>query len=274
MLPVKELHYFDRSTRYPSPNTLSETRVFPRLRKFSHAKAAVQRITGAWRAGDRPLARWWARYMLWTYTDAWYQSLFRSARGLTGDITPSYAILDEEDVARMRAVAPDAKIIFLMRNPIDRAWSMYRFAETFGVKVDGNNLEAFQRYTESPGQALRSNYARTIALYTRHYGPGRVMLGFHDAIREQPEALLSAVLTHIGAKEVTFARDLHQVNNRSRPMEMPAAYREYLEEKYRSDIEALAARYGGYAARWLTSLHGEEVGRMHEMGPPPPVVQP
>ena len=72
----------------------------------------------------------WILDMLLTTTSFFFaysvRSLFELERGITGDITPSYSILEDKDVARMHATVPNAKIIFLMRNPFDRAWSNFR----------------------------------------------------------------------------------------------------------------------------------------------------
>jgi hypothetical protein len=40
-----------------------------------------------------------------------------------GEITPAYGILPVERIRFIRTVMPEVKLIFLMRNPIDRAWS-------------------------------------------------------------------------------------------------------------------------------------------------------
>ena len=45
---------------------------------------------------------------------------------LVGDLTPAYALLDEQRLAQIMAMAEDVKIVFLMRDPIDRLWSHAR----------------------------------------------------------------------------------------------------------------------------------------------------
>ncbi|MCH6257171.1 sulfotransferase [Puniceicoccaceae bacterium K14] len=261
MLPIKEIHYFDRSRTYPSPSILSETKLIKRLRNRKYTLEATKEVIQCLKSSNFSRARWWARYYFKNYSDAWYQSLFKNETGITGDITPSYSILNEEDVARMHSVAPDAKILFLMRNPIDRAWSLYRYLEKFGNTIDLNNFDAFKEFVDCPGQELRSNYFRTIDLFLRYYDSSQMLLGYYDAIIKQPDALLSVILKHFGAKDSNNHVDLHQINNKSRQVEMPNEYREYLEHKYRNDLEELARRYGGYPAKWLSGLSCERGGQ-------------
>ncbi len=60
-----------------------------------------------------------------------------------GEITPAYCALEREELALIRREYPGAKVIFLLRNPVDRMWSQLRFSEKFETleelepKVDG-----------------------------------------------------------------------------------------------------------------------------------------
>lgn len=273
MAPVKEFHYFDRAESYPSMNTLAETSVIKRLRSPAYCGLCAKRILRSLRRADLRRACWWARYSFCDYSDAWYRSLFEMERGMTGDITPSYSILNDDDIRRMRATAPDAKIVFLIRNPIDRAWSMFRFMAKSELNVDLDDFEAFVAFANSPGQELRSDYLRTIDLYSKHFDPKSILIGFYDAISRDPERLLGEILKHIGAEGPMVTHGLRKVANKSVSVEMPAHFRKYLEEKYRNDIDGLATRLGSYATDWQSALNGGAAGPGAGPDPRPPVVR-
>lgn len=57
---------------------------------------------------------------------AWYAEQFGPARGeiAVGEATPTY-LFDERAIERMASVVPEAKLIAILRNPIDRAYSHY-----------------------------------------------------------------------------------------------------------------------------------------------------
>lgn len=260
MGPVKEFHYFDRSESYPSMNTLAETSAAKRLRSPAYCGLCAKRIFRSLRRADFRRAYWWARYSFCDYSDSWYRSLFEMERGITGDITPSYSLLDGEDIRRMHATAPDAKIIFLIRNPVDRAWSMFRFMAKSEVNVDLDNFQAFEDFANSPGQDLRSNYIRTIDLYSKYYDPKGILIGFYDAISQDPEGLLGEILKHIRAEGPMVTHGLRKIANKSVSVEIPARFRKYLEEKYRNDIDELATRFGSYAKDWQLALNGSIAG--------------
>jgi hypothetical protein len=107
-----------------------------------------------------------------------------------------------------------------------------------------------------PGQELRSDYLRTIDLYSKYYDPKRILIGFYDAVSKDPEGLLGDVLKHLGAKEPMVRDGLRKVANESVSVTIPVAFKKHLEERYRGDICELAARFGSYAKDWQSSLDG------------------
>jgi Sulfotransferase family len=161
--PRKELHYFDRALTYPSPSFLATDQ--PLRRWTSRAPHDRQCRVKCWhavrrhmRARDWPALRWDLRYYFGRFDDCWYLSLFAQGSGrVRGELTPSYSILDTADVARIARLAPALKIIFLLRNPIDRAWSQIRFDWTRGASQEIADPEKLRAFIESPMQALRGD---------------------------------------------------------------------------------------------------------------------
>ncbi|KYP10025.1 MAG: hypothetical protein A0129_15210 [Limnobacter sp. CACIAM 66H1] len=272
--PIKEMHYFDRSHTYPSPSTLSETKLLSRLLKPGYIKNGAKTILRALKSRNLGLASWWMQYYFRDFSDSWYLKLYEAQTRITGDITPSYSILTREDIARMHEIAPQARLVFLMRDPIQRAWSQYRMHERHGHSIILNDLGTFKAFVDSPAQELRSNYLRTIDLYLDFFDSSQLLLGFYDAITDQPEALLSEILKHIGAKDTVHQGNLRQINNKSRKVDLPESYRRYLESKYCDDLEELATRYGGYASRWLASTKKKQAEKTDGANRLPPVAQP
>lgn len=55
----------------------------------------------------------------------WYEGLFEGQPPsvAVGEITPAYAILAPPIIAEVARAFPALRLIYLIRNPIDRAWS-------------------------------------------------------------------------------------------------------------------------------------------------------
>jgi hypothetical protein len=77
----------------------------------------------------------------WAKGVKWYRQLFRGQKGLTGEKSPTY--LDHPLVpARIARICPDAKLIAILRNPVDRAHSDY-------WKIRAINLEPLKTFKEA-----------------------------------------------------------------------------------------------------------------------------
>ena len=95
---------------------------------------------------------------------------------VSGEVTPSYSILSRDDVASMSQLLPDAKIIFLLRNPIDRAWSMLRFASKLGQNIDFDNIDSLILEIDDERQTARSDYKGTLEVYSDFFDLDNILI--------------------------------------------------------------------------------------------------
>jgi hypothetical protein len=295
--PVKELHYFDQNPK--APKTFRQQligrqadnrrwRRHLRRRRVKTASALVFLGSGGrvvWGKGRQGIDNaWWQAHLVqlrrhptqlavdlvWDLnyfcrrrTDAWYASLFEPGRGrVAGDITPAYAALSEQRVARVRALLPHAKIIFIMRNPIERTWSAARMLWRHrGLYLDDE--ARLMNYAQRERVVLRSNYLRTLAIWEHYYPSSQIFLAFSEELRDCPEDLLLRLYRFLGVEASTrhipsYAR---QNVNVGTSRELPRRFARELARQYYPQLQALHARFGGYATQWLRSaeaiLNGE-----------------
>lgn len=259
MPPRKELHYFDRSPAYLTPNLLATDSLIERLLSRAPHNCAFRRrcwthLRYAFGRRDWPRLRWDLRYYLGSYGDEWYLSLFKEGAGrVRGEITPAYALLDGEDVARIAHLLPRVKIIFLLRNPIERAWSQIRFEWTRGRFAGIDDLARVREFIDDPFQSLRSDYLRTLDIWEARFPREQMLVGFFDDITARPAELLNEVLGFLGVEpNGSGLREskLRQKVHTSKEADMPHEVRVHLAAKYLPDLEKLSARFGGHAERW------------------------
>ena len=257
--PRKELHYFDRSRQYPSPSILASKYLIVRLIRVDiYRRRYISYFFGnlikAIREKDKEKSRWILRYYCGTYDDEWYVSLFERGKGkIKGEITPSYSILDLKDVRHIRTLFPHLKVILLLRNPIDRAWSHVRFHWMRGKFTDIRNIRKIKRFIDSPDQSLRSDYVRTIGNWSACFPIDRIFIGFFDDVLLNPQKMLKDVFQFLGVdpETVSSADILTKPPNASKKMEMPAEIESYLAEKYCPELEKLSRLVGGRSIAWL-----------------------
>jgi len=189
----------------------------------------------------------------------------RSGFAATGEITPAYSILASEDVARIHHINPRLKIIFMLRNPIDRAWSEVRFQVENGRLLDSERASI--DHVARPTQTLRSDYERTLEVYLEHFSTRQILVGYYDAISADPMGLLESVFAFLGVNAPSLPKDaLDRRINASPPRKMPPAVRDQLIQRYEPAMQRLSDRFGGYCSLWLHELRREQ-GR--QTGPAP-----
>jgi hypothetical protein len=261
--PIKELHYFDRSKEYPSPNKLSETKLINRLRSYHWVKSSTKRLFKEIREKKINNFKWLLKWYFSNFNDQWYLSLFNSLNGIKGEISPSYSILKENDIIEMHKITSDSKLIFLLRNPVERAWSHFKFNmrkdPNFDIEmVDSKHIIEF---INSEGQESRSNYIRTIEEYSKHYAKSNILICFFDAIKDNPLQLLSEIVSFVGgdASIISSTCNLKEKTNLSKKIKIPDEVEIFLKEKYYLLIKKMSEDYGSYCLKWYTDLYLEKV---------------
>lgn len=274
--PVKEFHYFDRDTKYLSPNFLSKTKAKDRIISIPYLKKAVRSILSSLLKGKMKNVIFSFKWYFSDYNDEWYKSIFKLYKGIKGEITPSYSMLSKEDIYRMYAMAPDAKLVFMLRNPVDRAWSHFRHIKKRIKGFTLNDVEEKEiiEFMQSENQELRSNYLRTLENFTSVFPKEQILIGFYDAIIDAPEQLLDEVVEFINAGEETTKEFRNSWNeedsptkeivNKSIELDCPPAVLELLKEKYHDMILDLANQYGGYFNKWYFETYNKPSGNKED----------
>ena len=255
--PNKELHYFDWQSHYSSSAAIRFDLVKCRLENTGWSEKAKKRIVSSIDSGHPALVRWWSRYLFSNYSDEWYLSLFKDAGSkISGELTPAYSALSAQQIDQMANLLPNVKIIFLIRNPIDRAWSWLRFSEKRGEAVNLADTKSLIDRIDSDGQVLRSDYMRTLQLYQNSFSPDNILLCFYDAIVQQPSNLMKQILSFLEVDDCSTQRfDLNKISNASPKRSIPHGVCEYLISKYKHPILDLANTYGSYCKLWANELN-------------------
>lgn len=254
--PVKELHYFDH--RYPPGGKPHAGTPYASIR----IRAGRQLKRAAWMARTAIFVKprqnfpWVLRYNFGRRDDRWYQSLFRPAAGqVSGEITPAYSTLDAEAVERVHDLLPEARILLIVRNPIERAWSAARknLAKGQGRTAmelsEAEILDAVQR----PGARLRGDFPRMLDNWGSHYDQSRLHVSFYDDMADDPERFLRRIYEFLGldVPDGAIPDSVARRRNAAPGGSMPAAVRTHLTSLYRDDLTELARRLGGPCGDWL-----------------------
>jgi hypothetical protein len=129
-------------------------------------------VIGAQRAGTTSLFRYLAEHPdvgvpeekelhFFTYNFGkgaeWYREQFPEDGSVTGEATPYY-LFHPRAHERMAELVPDAKLLVLLRNPVDRAYSQWAF-----VRTEGHEPLSFENALEAEEQRLAGEVERMLA---------------------------------------------------------------------------------------------------------------
>lgn len=198
----------------------------------------------------------------------------RHGAAVTGEATPSY-LAHPAAAARMRALVPDARLIFLLRDPVDRAYSHYRMSARRGFEPlsfeDALDAEegrlagelarieadagAFSPALRHHGYALRGRYAAQLERFLAEYPADQMLVLPSEQVFRAPEAAWDRVLAFLGLPPAPL-RDAEAVNVGGEAAPLDAGLRDRLRGRFASDNERLFAlleeRFGerGFRAWW------------------------
>jgi hypothetical protein len=159
--------------------------------------------------------RYFSSLCKWLDLD-WYCSHFASAAGrCTGEASPSYAVLPVSRLRWIRALQPDVKLIFLMRDPIARAWShakhnfRYREANFAGSDVPFERVAEGQWYQNFCHEwpLAHGDYLGQLRRWLSVFPRDQLYVGFFEGIVRCPQRLLTEILAFLGLRpDVDFSQ--------------------------------------------------------------------
>jgi hypothetical protein len=234
--PVKELHYFDKPE---VTRTISDDKELRRVILLALYAPSL----------------WHFPYLLGTRSQEWYEGLFARARtkGLvTGEITPAYATLDETVWRRVRAMNKDIKLIFVMRDPVDRVWSSLNNTAKKN-RLDGElTLATALKRAHSSGPTLRSDYPDTIRRLETVFPSQQLHFCFFDDLRSRPAEFARGLLNFLGvdAGDVSKLLPAEPVNVVATNKPIPAEFERAMAGTYLPLVKQLCERFEGAPHNW------------------------
>ena len=191
-----------------------------------------------------------------------YAALYDAAGSrLTGDISPVY-LLDENAAARIAAVRPDARIVVLLRNPVDRAFSQFlhhvrdslETCLTLEDALEKENGRLRDGWSWGHGYATHGHYAAQVDRYLAVFPREQILFLEYRDLQVAPGACWQRVCAHLGLEHQPLRRndrvnatsDMTQVSARprlARLMRHPGATQQFLKQLMPADFRSKLRRF-------------------------------
>ncbi|MCB2112127.1 MAG: sulfotransferase [Parvularculaceae bacterium] len=145
--------------------------------------------------------------------EGWYRALFSNAPAgaIKGESSTHYTKLPTypKTIERLAALIPNAKFIYVLRDPLDRLVSHYIHEWTQGIiacPID----EAIDKH---PELVAYSRYAYQLEPWVRQFGAGRILPVVFENMTNAPDAELERIAAFLGADgDVEWKGDLDAQN--------------------------------------------------------------
>ena len=250
--PYKELSFFDQRTVVPRPATQKARQM---------ALEGVLNASRDGRLSDPMLVQWFRRFALARRNDdAWYTSLFMEAEpdALAIDFSPSYARMDAAQVARAAERIPEGRVVMLLRDPIDRAWSQLHLLRKLGRPPGVRTPADFQRWCQSPEVSDNHQYQVILDRWSTVFGEDRLFVGYYEEVQSRPLELLTRLMDWLECPfDPTWVTESQStVYNRHVYEAIPTDFARAAAPVVLTGLVPLAQRRGGPPADWLERCLG------------------
>ncbi|HNK99181.1 MAG TPA: sulfotransferase domain-containing protein [Chitinophagales bacterium] len=150
--------------------------------------------------------------------EKYFHSLFEGESKKIIATADTYLLMDHDAPARIKAYNPDMRIIVMLRDPIDRAYSNYQYSVQFGHErsdisfADTITLE--QERLLSNDIAAKNNlchcygslYARHLSVWTLSFPKEQIFIGTLDQLKSDADALYKRLSTYLGIQYHAFSQ--------------------------------------------------------------------
>lgn len=111
---------------------------------------------------------------------------------VVGEVTPAYAVLPDERVALIASWMPSVRIVYLLRDPIERAWSQAAkaFPAWAGQPLEQAREDALLAFFDLPEVRTRSDYLSAVRTWRRHFPAEQFLAVVSEQLLADPVAQL------------------------------------------------------------------------------------
>ena len=246
--PEKEIHYLAYLAGDRSHLNLAY-----RAGRFATARRRASEKGGSLSGED---LAWYLDYLLMPRTWDWYARRFRNVQpgNYCADFSNLSALLDGDSWQRLLERVGDLRLLYILRNPLDRVWSQlkshFRASGRQQLLTDASHFVADPRMPESE-LVRHSLYAENLQRIVSVVPRESVHIVLYEQIEQDPEGLLRDVEDFLGiAPHSYLPAKLRRRINSSDDLPRPAWLKTHFAPYFVEDLQALARLGVGVPEAW------------------------
>lgn len=146
--------------------------------------------------------------------ETWYKSHFVGSdhMPIVGEFSTSY-MLDPAVPQRMASLIPEAKLLFILRNPIERAYSNYWFSLSIGTQDASESFSEVIRTPKGFENYIASGcYYRHLERFLAYFRPEQIYVMITEEFKREPLKQMALCYQYLGVNAV-FQPDVNKTYN-------------------------------------------------------------
>ena len=202
---------------------------------------------------DKKRIQWYFNYFFGSKNDQWYFDLFPENQA-TGDITPKYCELSKHSIKYIKSILPDAQLILILRDPIEREWS--RTKMNLLKKRGKSNIHDIDenlvfKHFEDPHQLQSNDYTYLIQKWLTYFSKDQLLIIYFDEIQKDAHSVYQKVCQFLNIEAIDLPQ-INQKSNKGVEQEIPDKYLYRLVELNYRYIEKFYKHHpNDYSKIWL-----------------------
>jgi hypothetical protein len=171
-----------------------------------------------------------------------YEGFFRHCQDglLRLEATPDY-LYSPGAPEKIKASLPNVKLIFILREPVSRLMSWYRFAKQTGRLPERTSFQEFialqsheGRQSDQQLQVLEQGcYSKFLRAYFELFDPSRIHIVFYEDLSENPARVLRSVCDFAALDSEFYSNFSFEVFNRTTSMKNSSFHGKYIQMRLR-----------------------------------------
>lgn len=196
-----------------------------------------------------------------------YCKLFRELQkdGITlvrGEIDPSYAVMRREEIAIVKQIIPDLKIILIIRNPVERLISQITRGWTYYYVDKGastsRNIFKLLRSVDNGLSHRFTDYTQIYQNWSYFFGEGNIHIELYDSLKADSREVIKETLSFLEVdQEFSFPEDVFMKKPNSSKIneeEIPHLLKWYLSKKWLPKVHTLQEELDLDLSFWIESM--------------------
>lgn len=231
--PEKEIHYF--ANKVGIENQLSHK---GRIEKLKAVLSKYHKGNLKFIGQNSEEIAWYGEFARPDHIDnEWYEGLFRYNPGkkFSADFSNLYCQMEADGWENVRKVANNLKVIYTLRDPLDRLWSHYKFHTKWVGREDEVLSSGFDGFKDLLGKRffwVNSEYSKNYELIRSSVESDEFMILYFEDFRKDPSKMLTKIHDFLGIESIVpEANSLAKKVNKTKEFVMPDEWKAYALER-------------------------------------------